>query len=79
MVALIRASNYFITTNGQLQVARCDTLHLEILAGVARQLKNFRCQVFQYSRCVRRPPSLRLVGSVARIVQETVDTTDWEL
>ena len=32
-----------VTTDGELQVARRDTLHLEILGRVAGQLKNLKC------------------------------------
>ena len=32
-----------VTTDGELQVARRDTLHLEILGRVAGQLENLKC------------------------------------
>ena len=35
-----------VSSDGQLQVAGGDTLHFQILGGVARQLKNFSSQVF---------------------------------
>ena len=41
-----------ISTNGQLQMPRCDTFHLEILAGVPGQLQHFCCEVFQDGRRV---------------------------
>lgn len=42
----------FVPTNGELQVARCDTLDLEILGGVTGQLENFGSEVFQDGRDV---------------------------
>ena len=36
---------FFVTTNGKLQVTRCDTLDLEILTSVSGQLQNFCCEV----------------------------------
>ena len=35
-----------VSSDGQLQVAGGDTLHFQILGGVARQLKNLSSQVF---------------------------------
>ena len=37
----------FITTDGQLQVTRGDTLDLEVLGGVTGQLQNFGSQVLE--------------------------------
>jgi hypothetical protein len=40
---------FFITTDGELQVTRRDTLNLEILGRVAGQFENFGGQVFEDS------------------------------
>ena len=37
----------FVAADGKLQVARCDTLHLQILGGVACQLEDFSSQVLE--------------------------------
>lgn len=42
----------FITADSELQVARRDTLHLEVLACVARQLQHLGRQVFEDRRGV---------------------------
>lgn len=39
----------FITTDGELQVTRSDTLDFEILGGVASEFKNFSGQIFEDS------------------------------
>lgn len=39
----------FITTDGQLQVARSDAFDLEVLAGVTGQFENLGCEVFEDS------------------------------
>ena len=35
-----------VSANGQLKMARCDTLHLQILGGVSSQLQHLSGQVF---------------------------------
>lgn len=40
---------FFVTTDGQLQVSRGDTLDLEVFGGVACEFENFGSQVFQDS------------------------------
>lgn len=40
---------FFITTDGKLEVARRDTLDLEILGGITRQFENFGSQVLKNS------------------------------
>lgn len=42
----------FITTNGELQVAGGDTLHLQVLGSISGQFQNFSGKVFQNGSCV---------------------------
>ena len=42
----------FIATNGKLQVAGGDTLHLQVLGGVTCQLQHLGSQVLCVSACV---------------------------
>lgn len=49
-----------VSADGELQVARCDTLYLEVLARVPGQLEHLRGQVLQdrrsvHSRCGTHP------------------------
>lgn len=68
-----------VTADGELQVARRDTLHLEVLARVTRQLKHLRRQVLEDRRRVhRRRGTDALVGVHPRL-EESVDTSDGEL
>lgn len=69
----------FITANGQLQVTWRNTLHLEILAGIARQLQDFGCQVLQNGRRIDGSSGSDALGMLDRLLQETVDTTHWKL
>lgn len=39
----------FITSDCELEVSRCDSFHLEILASVAGELEDFSRQVFEDS------------------------------
>jgi hypothetical protein len=45
--ALDEGVKFLISTDGQLQVARGDTLHLEIFASIPSQLENLCRQVLQ--------------------------------
>lgn len=68
-----------VTTDGELEMARRDTLHLEILGGVARQLKNFCRQVLEDGRCVHGRSGTDALVLAGEALQETVDTTNGEL
>lgn len=37
----------FVTTNGELQVAGCDTLNFEIFGGITGKLEHFGGEVFE--------------------------------
>lgn len=68
-----------ITTDSQLQVARGDTLHLQILRSVARQLEHFGCEVFQDSSAVDRRSASNTTVRSGSLSQMAMDTTNWEL
>ena len=76
---LDQSIQFFITSNGKLQVTRRDTLDLKILAGVSGQLQNFGGKVFQNGRGVNGSGSSYSVSLVNRVLQETMDTTNREL
>lgn len=76
---LDQSIQFFITSDGKLQMARCDTLDFEILAGISSQLQNFGGEVFQNSRGVYSSGSSHSMTLVHRILQETMDTTDGKL
>ena len=77
--SLDQGIQFFVTPNGQLQVARSDTLDLQILAGVSSQLEDLGRQVFENCRRVNGSGSSDTVSLVNRLLQETVNTTDREL
>ena len=85
----------FIVTNGKLQVTRNDTLFLVITSGVSSQLEDLSGEVLKHGSevdCFQRVsvvPSkesrsrTRCTGAntlgVVTLLQETMDTTNWEL
>ena len=77
--SLDKSIQLFVTTNGQLQMPRRDTLDFEILAGVARQLEDFGCQVLENGGRVNRSCGSDAVSLVYRVLEETVHTADGEL
>lgn len=77
--SLDQGIQFFITPNSQLQVTWCDTFDLKILAGISGQFKNFGCQIFQDGGGVNGSGSTDTMSLMDRILQETVNTTDWKL
>ena len=77
--SLDQSVQFFVTPDGQLQVAWCNTLDLQILAGISSQLQDFSSKVFQDCRCVDSGGSSNTVTLVDRVLKETVNTTDREL
>ena len=69
----------FVTTNGQLQVTRCDTLHFQIFGSVASQLEHFGGQILQNGRSVHGGSRTDTAARSRTRFQETVDTTDRKL
>ena len=68
-----------VTTNSQLQMAGSDTLHLQILGGVASQLKHLGSQVLQDSAGVHSSGGTHTLVVAHTLLQETVNTTYREL
>jgi len=68
-----------VTSNGELQVAWVDTLHLEVLAGVAGQFEHLGGEILEDSGAVDSGGGAHtaLVGRAQ--LQVTMDTTHWEL
>lgn len=44
----------FVTTDGELQVARSDALHLQVLARITRKLEHLSGEVLEDSSSVHR-------------------------
>merc|ERR1712216_51612 len=69
----------FVSTDGELKVARSDTLHFKILGGVSCQLEHFGGQVLQDGGAVHGSGGANTTVLVHTLLEETVDTADWEL
>lgn len=68
-----------VTADGKLQVARCDTLHLEVLARVTRQLEHLGGQVLEDRGRVHRRCGTHALVRVHPRLEESMNTTDGEL
>lgn len=69
---------FFVVTDGQLQVTRDDPSLLVVTSGVSCQLENFSGQVFHDGSQVDWSSGTDAL-SVAALAEHTVDTTDGEL
>jgi len=70
---------FFITTDGELKMAWGDTLHLQILGGVSCQFQNLSGEVFEDGGGVDGSGGTDTAVGGSTALQETMDTTDWEL
>ena len=70
---------FLVSADGEQQVTGCDTLHLEILAGITGKLKHLSSQVLHNSRGVDSGGGTNTLLAVHTSLQESVDTTDREL
>lgn len=70
---------FFVSPNGELQMARRNALDLEILAGITRQLEDFGREVLEDGRRVDGRGRSDAVALVHGLLEETVHTTDGEL
>lgn len=77
--ALDEGVELLISTNGQLQMAGGDTLHLEILASIPSQLQNLSGQVLQDGSGVHGCSCTNTAICLGPLFQLTVDTSNREL
>jgi len=77
--SLDKGVKLLVTTNGELKMTRRDALHLQILGGVACKLEHLCGQVFEDCCAVYGCGGTNATVLVDALLQEAVDTTDWEL
>lgn len=70
---------FLITTNSQLQVTGCNTLHFKVLGGIACQFEHFGCQVFEDSSRVDGSLGTDTDMVLSTILQVAMNTADREL
>lgn len=69
----------FISTDSQLQMARSDTLHLEILRGIASQLKYLGGEILEDGGAVHCGRGTDAPMARRPVLEVPVDTADGEL
>ena len=62
-----------VPTDGELQVAGGDPLHLQVLTGVTGQLEHLSCEVLQDGGAVHRRSGAHAPGREGAALQVTVD------
>merc|ERR1711990_925267 len=76
---LDQAVQLFVSSDGELQMARCDTLHFQILGGIASQLQNLSGEVFQNGAGVDGSSSSNSAVASGVGLQMSVDSAHGEL
>jgi hypothetical protein len=70
---------FFVTTNGQLQMPRRDTLHFEIFTGIPREFEHFGGQILQDRRGIYSCRCTNAMALMDGMFEEAMHTTDGEL
>jgi hypothetical protein len=68
-----------ITADGELQVTRGNTLHLQVLRSVTGKLQNFSSQILENGSAVDGSSGTDTSTSMAAILEEAMDTADRKL
>lgn len=70
---------FFVTTNGQLQMPRRNALHFEIFAGIPGEFQHFGGQILQDGRSIYRRRRTNAMTLVDGMFEEAMHSTDGEL
>jgi len=70
---------FFVTTDGELQVTGCDTFDFEIFGGVAGEFENFGCEVLEDGGDVDGGFGSNAHLILGVVLEETLDTAAGEL
>lgn len=70
---------FLVSANGELKMARGDTLDLEILGGVSGKLEDFGGEILEDGRHVDRGLCANAHLVLSLRLQEALNTTAWEL
>lgn len=70
---------FLVSTNGQLEMARCDTFYTEVFRCISSQLKHFGSEVFQDSGRVHGSLCAYPHIMLSTLFEISMDTTDREL
>ena len=70
---------FFITANGQLQVAWRDSLYLQVLAGIACELEHLCSEVLKNGSSVDSRSGTDTTVSTHSALQESVNSSNGEL
>ena len=70
---------FLVTSNGKLKMPGCDTLDLQILAGISSQLQDFSSEIFENGGSVDSSRGSNTLAVLDRTFQETMNTTDRKL
>jgi hypothetical protein len=70
---------FFITSDGKLQVSWCDSLDLQVLRGVTSELQDFGSQVFEDSSTVHCGSGSNSAVGTNSALQKSMNSSDGEL
>ena len=68
-----------VTSDGEKEMSWCDSLDLKILWGVSSKLKNLGSEIFENGSAIDSGGSTDSAVGADSALQESVDSTNWEL
>lgn len=77
--SLDQSVKLFVTSDSQLEMSWCDSLHFKILRGVTCELKNLSCEVLEDCCAVNCGSGTNSGVGTYSALQESMNSTDWEL
>ena len=77
--SLDQSVKFFISSDSQLEMSWCDSLHLKILRSVSCEFENFSCQVLEDRSAVNCGGGTNSGVGTYSALQESMNSTDWEL
>lgn len=77
--SLDQGVEFLVSSDGQLQMSWSNSLHLQVLGGVACELKDLSGQVLEDSSSVHGGGSSDSGVGCDSALQESVDSSHWEL
>jgi hypothetical protein len=77
--SLDQSVKFFISSDSQLEMSWCDSLHFKILRSVSCEFENFSCQVLEDRSAVNCGGGTNSGVGTYSALQESMNSTDWEL
>jgi len=77
--SLDQSIKFFVSSDSQLEMSWCDSLHFKILRSVTCEFENFSCEILEDRSTVNCGGGTNSGVGTYSALQESMNSTDWEL